>query len=433
MSTEKETVNFAELFGTVTAEGEIESEKIASENQQGELLKKLLEKLDEVVKALEELPSESLSQDEQDMMYSSVQMLSLQTTQLKEKLQEPSSLQEKVMLLSPTQEKLMKNLLQSSELQEKLMTIIRLVNQNMQQVTVANTKQFESGPEIVGVEGRTDLSSLIKFEQAFKQLVTFIQHFQTEQQATGKQISFKQMEQQLTNLTQHIENHTQVTESKRNAIQNIENSLLQPINTTIKPRESDGLIVEPILSEESSQVALTGPQLNGAKESQASGRAEPSVPTPSVRMSNIIEELGEVLRGSLRLSGNPEGTRIRVNLFPEHLGHLEILLTASNGKIAAQIMTSNLVAKEAIELQVNQLRSSMLQQGIVIEKIEITQQSSQQSMGHQHAQPDQRFSQHQQKQGTASRDKKGYQRLEEEVETQRNQLVEGSMKVDYTV
>ncbi|MBW9234953.1 hypothetical protein JQK62_22535, partial [Leptospira santarosai] len=66
-------------------------------------------------------------------------------------------------------------------------------------------------------------------------------------------------------------------------------------------------------------------------------------------MSNLIEELGGVLKGSFRLNGTLEGAQLKVNIAPEHLGHLDIRLTASEGKIAAQIFTSNLVAKEALE------------------------------------------------------------------------------------
>ncbi len=149
-------------------------------------------------------------------------------------------------------------------------------------------------------------------------------------------------------------------------------------------------------------------------------------------MTNLIEELGGVLRSSFRLNGNGEGTQIKVNIFPEHLGHLDIRITELNGKIAAHIFTSSLVAKEALDLQVNQLRNSLLQQGITIEKIEISQQHSSQSFGQQNAHPDQRFSQ-QQKQGTASRNKHGYQQLEEEVAVIRNHAVNGMMKVDYTI
>ncbi len=184
--------------------------------------------------------------------------------------------------------------------------------------------------------------------------------------------------------------------------------------------------------EEISQALTTTTTTDTTKAGQAAGRTEPTVPTATVRMSNLVEELGEVLRGTFRLNGTGEGTQIKVSIFPQHLGHLDIRITELNGKIAAQIFTSSLVAKEVLDLQVNQLRNSLLQQGVTIDKIEITQQHSSQSFGQQHAHPDQRFSQ-QQKQGTASGNKNGYQRLEEEATIERNHASNGTMKVDYTI
>ena len=189
--------------------------------------------------------------------------------------------------------------------------------------------------------------------------------------------------------------------------------------------------IETVQNEGNSQPLTAGTALDATKTNQAIQRAEASAPTPTVRMSNLIEDLGGVLKGSLRLNGLEEGTQIKVSIFPEHLGHLEIRLTELNGKIAAQIFTTSLVAKEALDQQVAQLRNTLLQQGVTIDKIEISQQTSQQSFGQQNAHPDQRFTQ-QQRQGM-SRDKNGYQRIEDEIVAERNYSVDGMMKVDYTV
>ena len=147
-------------------------------------------------------------------------------------------------------------------------------------------------------------------------------------------------------------------------------------------------------------------------------------------MSNIIEELGSVLRGSIRLTGNPEGTQIRVNITPDHLGHLDIRFTEINGKIAAHIFTSTLVAKEVLDLQMNQMRNLLLQQGVPLEKIEVSQQNLQ-SFGQQ---TDHRFSQQRrEKQEAASHGKNEYERMDEEMAVERTQSSDLSMNVNYTV
>nr|WP_246231667.1 flagellar hook-length control protein FliK [Sporosarcina jiandibaonis] len=147
-------------------------------------------------------------------------------------------------------------------------------------------------------------------------------------------------------------------------------------------------------------------------------------------MSNLIEELGSVLRGSIRLAGSQEGTQIRVNITPDHLGHLDIRFTEINGKIAAHIFTSTLVAKEVLDLQMNQMRSLLLQQGIPIDKIDVSHQNLQ-SFGQQ---TEHRFSQQRrEKQEAASHGKNEYERIDEEVAVERNQLSDLSMNVNYTV
>ena len=414
------TGNFAKLLGSVTAEDKIASgevvvesvvsDNITSENQQGELL----EKLEDVLLVLQELPLEKMSPEEQEMMNAIIQMLSLQSTQLKERLQ-------------------------TTELgTEKLMNLLQQVDQELKgMLSNVSVIPFEDLSKIVGVEEKNVLTDPKKFEQLVNQLVGFIQQLESEQQASGKQTSLQQVEQmeqllkQMKSMTEHLDSQARVTESQRSNVESVEISRQVPGNTVPQQPEGSRVQLEAINLEENSQV-LTVPTTDTIKAGQATGRAEPTVPTPTVRISNLIEELGEVLRNSFRLNRTGEGNQIKVNIFPEHLGHLDIRITELNGKIAAQIFTSSLVAKEALDLQVNQLRNSLLQQGVTIDKIEITQQHSSQSFGQQHAHPDQRFSQ-QQKQGTASGNKNGYQRMDEEATIERNHAVSGTLKVDYTI
>ena len=405
----KDAVNFATLLSSVTtSEAQHASEEKVSELQQGDLL----EKLQEMLQTLQEMPKENLSPEEQEMMMGIVQMLSLQTVQIENQLKSVELGQDKLVL--------------SHSVQEKLVSLLNQVNQEIQkQLTI--TKSFEAATELAGVE-KNILADPKKLEQAFKQLIAFIQQLETEQQAvTGKQVEFQQLND-VTKIFKHIDDLPQQSSDQTPLS-------MQAISQLQQQDGGAGTVrVEVVQSEVNGQV-LTGTSSDVAKASQAPTRPEVTTPAPAptVRMSNLIEELGGVLKGSFRLNGTQEGTQLKVNIFPEHLGHLDIRLTASEGKIAAQIFTSNLLAKEALELQVNQLRNSLLQQGVTIDRIEISQQSSQSSLGQQHAHPDQRFSQQQQKQGHASHNKNGYQRIEEEAAVERNHSSEGLMKVDYTI
>ncbi|WP_342542756.1 flagellar hook-length control protein FliK [Paenisporosarcina sp. FSL H8-0542] len=416
------TVNFAALLGSVAAEGQSASEEKVNVNQQ----EALLEKLQDMLQTLQEIPKENLSPEEQEMMYVIVQMLSLQTVQIENQLHS----------VEPGQ-------VMSDSVQEKLINLLNQIDQEIQKQSTV-TKSFEATAELVGVEENI-LADPKKLEQAFKQLVAFIQQLDNDQQAiTGKQQQNEvaKIIKQMDSFTQQPTDQTQLTEPPRNngLIVNTSRPLSTQSISQLQQLDGNAARAEPVPTEVNGQV-LTGTASEVAKASQAPTRPEASAPpAPTVRMSNLIEELGGVLKGSFRLNGTQEGTQIKVNIFPEHLGHLDIRLTASEGKIAAQIFTSNLLAKEALELQVNQLRNSLLQQGVTLDRIEISQQSSQPSFGQQNAHPDQRFSQQQQqqqqqqqKQGNASHNKNGYQRIEEEAAVERYHSSEGLMKVDYTI
>jgi len=438
---------FSKVLDTVSTEIQAVSEKQPSD---------ILEKLQEVFNALQELPKEELSPKEQEIVSALMQLLTLQLQQVEntpqgtnfspEKVNMNHLGQEMVVITNTSQEK------STTPNQEKLMTLLHQVDQELQEssnVTTSISKPFVDIQELLGVDGKKVLADPLKVEQVLKQIATFIQQLESEQIATGTQTSFPQLEQlkqvlnKMNSLSQEQINLTELTEMKQIDGKNADIPRTVLVNTNINTnttpdtvyQQQDGgeFLLEPLQGETTDQPLAATSAQDTAKANQVAGRPEVNAPTPTVRMSNLVEDLGEVLQNSIRLSGTKEGTQIKVSIFPEHLGHLEIRLTETNGKIAAQIFTSSLVAKEVLDQQVNHLRNTLLQQGVTIDKIEIAQQTSQQSFGQQNAHPEQRFTQQQQK-GTLSRDKNGYQRIEEEVAaTERNPSEVGLMKVDYTV
>nr|WP_255647909.1 flagellar hook-length control protein FliK [Pseudalkalibacillus hwajinpoensis] len=76
----------------------------------------------------------------------------------------------------------------------------------------------------------------------------------------------------------------------------------------------------------------------------------------------------------MQLSKNGDETNIRIKLSPENLGQLDIRLTTSDGKVTAHILTVTAGAKELIESQIHQLRHTLVQQGIQLDKVEVVQQ-----------------------------------------------------------
>lgn len=99
-------------------------------------------------------------------------------------------------------------------------------------------------------------------------------------------------------------------------------------------------------------------------------------PVRQVPVQKLSETLAEWISSPARLATGGNETRLRINIFPEHLGHLEILVSTASGKVSAQIIASHGAAKEAVELQLNQLRISLSQQGVEIDRLEVREDSS---------------------------------------------------------
>jgi flagellar hook-length control protein FliK len=95
-----------------------------------------------------------------------------------------------------------------------------------------------------------------------------------------------------------------------------------------------------------------------------------------VQARYLNTELSEMITERMQLSKNGDETNIRIKLSPENLGQLDIRLTTLDGKVTAHIVTATAGAKELIESQLHQLRHTLVQQGIQLDKVEVVQQSS---------------------------------------------------------
>lgn len=92
---------------------------------------------------------------------------------------------------------------------------------------------------------------------------------------------------------------------------------------------------------------------------------------------------------------NSGGTqKLFIKLFPEHLGSVRVELFQKDQTMIARIITTTGTAKDALESHVNGLKQAFAAQNITVERIEISQQSSQQERflnrdpHQQHRQPD---------------------------------------------
>ncbi|PLR87466.1 MULTISPECIES: flagellar hook-length control protein FliK [Bacillus] len=96
-----------------------------------------------------------------------------------------------------------------------------------------------------------------------------------------------------------------------------------------------------------------------------------------VSAEQLLQQFESLLAKSQFTKG--AGTqKLFIKLYPEHLGALRIELIQKEQSIVAKILTSTAVAKDALETQLQGLKQALSAQNIQVERVEITQQQSQQ-------------------------------------------------------
>ena len=73
----------------------------------------------------------------------------------------------------------------------------------------------------------------------------------------------------------------------------------------------------------------------------------------------------------VKVNMNQDHTNIEMILKPEHLGRLHMSLTEHGGMMTAKIVTETIVAKEAIESELNILKENFDKQGLKVDAVEV--------------------------------------------------------------
>src|SRR5690606_9997968 len=94
---------------------------------------------------------------------------------------------------------------------------------------------------------------------------------------------------------------------------------------------------------------------------------------PRVPLGSANEVLNSWVLKQASAGGNLR-TETVIRLIPEQLGRVEVKLTMNNGQLTASIMTESAMAKEVLESNLGTLRSSLLTQGVAVERLSVSQQ-----------------------------------------------------------
>ncbi|MCM3205110.1 flagellar hook-length control protein FliK [Paenibacillus illinoisensis] len=97
---------------------------------------------------------------------------------------------------------------------------------------------------------------------------------------------------------------------------------------------------------------------------------------PVMQASNFAKDMTQFVVGKLDIVQKDGLSEAIISLRPEHLGKLDVQISMQNGHLVARFMTEHTMAKDLLEQQIMQLRTSLQSQGIQVERIEVTQNSS---------------------------------------------------------
>lgn len=109
---------------------------------------------------------------------------------------------------------------------------------------------------------------------------------------------------------------------------------------------------------------------------RSSGTAAGKPAEPVMQASLFAKEMTKFVINKLDVVQQKGFSEATISLRPEHLGKLDVQITLQNGQLVARFMTEHVMAKDMLEQQMMQLRSSLQSQGIQVERLEVTQNSS---------------------------------------------------------
>lgn len=106
--------------------------------------------------------------------------------------------------------------------------------------------------------------------------------------------------------------------------------------------------------------------------------SEAKVTMPTVSAEAFAEEMTRFIVKNMSITqftGNG-GSEAKISLVPEHLGQVDVKISVINGQITAHFMAESAHARDLLELQLPQLRASLQQQGLQVDKLNVEQQSN---------------------------------------------------------
>lgn len=228
-----------------------------------------------------------------------------------------------------------------------------------------------------GINERMDAYGIT--EEAAKQLaLQALSKTEPSQSETQAEIPVMQQEV-LEDATQEVP----VQEESEDLIRN------QKPEAEVQTEEADGFSVQESETGITVQVQ-SGHKMNGQNQQQASSEASQQGIAADIvnQLSQAVQEVTESGSTSftdaqqaeiiqqvierIRVTSGTDMNRMELQLYPEHLGRLQIQVMMKNGVLTAQIHAETEMAKEAIESQLQQLKETFQEKQLQVEAVEVS-------------------------------------------------------------
>lgn len=105
--------------------------------------------------------------------------------------------------------------------------------------------------------------------------------------------------------------------------------------------------------------------------------AEQPVSTYTVKADQFANQVSDVFVKQMKVGTLNGLTEAKIILHPQSLGQVDVKITSHNGMITAQFSVDSRMGKEVLDSQLSQLRVALTQQGLQVDRLEVTHQQSQ--------------------------------------------------------
>ena len=91
-----------------------------------------------------------------------------------------------------------------------------------------------------------------------------------------------------------------------------------------------------------------------------------------VEVTQQMREIVEQVIETIKVTVTADTSEMSIQLNPENLGKVNLSVVAKEGHITAQFVTENEMAKHALEAQIQQLKETLTEQGLKVDKVEVS-------------------------------------------------------------